>query len=341
MRAYIAHAQGSPCPTLVLPSPIGWPGDEETLSWILTGVHRALCERGAAHVLKIALVAPPADPGCDLAYRFVQVVPGAVPRFEFGGSCGHSILSSVLAVSQMGMVPRLRPGVRVRVRVLTNDDTVVCEPLDTTPAGDRVTFTVGFRRTAPTPLTGTLLLGETVSVLRTGGQEIPYSLVSLGNPYVFVDATELDIPDEAALFAAGAPLFRALTRIRELVALRLGWDSLCFPKVAALLPGGAGVLAARAVSVPSWHPTLALTGATCLATAAVQVGTVPHRLAGVDASGRLTVRTAAGRTEVRAATAAGRLVEVSVSPKSARLVTALDLPEAGARSRAVPEPSKP
>ncbi|QTR06025.1 hypothetical protein J7S33_06940 [Saccharothrix algeriensis] len=41
------------------------------------------------------------------------------------------------------------------------------------------------------------------------------------------------------------------------------------------MPDEGGAVAARAVSVPSWHPTLALTGAVCVAAAAAIPGTVP------------------------------------------------------------------
>ncbi|GAA1332675.1 hypothetical protein GCM10009660_07490 [Catellatospora bangladeshensis] len=55
----------------------------------------------------------------------------------------------------------------------------------------------------------------------------------------------------------------------------LGWPPGVFPKIAALMPDEGGAVAARAVSVPSWHPTLALTGAVCVAAAAAIPGTVP------------------------------------------------------------------
>ncbi len=68
-------------------------------------------------------------------------------------------------------------------------------------------------------------------------------------------------------------------------------------------------LAVRAVTVPAWHPAVALTGAVCLAAAVRIPGTVP-RLVAEEAAGRapgveglLTIRSPGGRTAVRARTA--------------------------------------
>ncbi|MEU6733236.1 PrpF domain-containing protein [Streptomyces physcomitrii] len=323
-RGWIAYAAGSPCPTLVLLREDGWPTRRSALSGLLHGVYETLCARGAGHVLKIALVSPSTASAVGLDYRFVQVVPGEPNRLEFGGSCGHSILSAVLSASRAGTPAPLRAGDRVRVRVLNNEDIVVCEALEVGPAGGHATFTVRFRRTSPTRLGSTLLLGEPVSTLPDGGP--PFSLVSLGNPYVFADARAFGVHTEAELFGAGEPLFRRLSGLREAVARRLGWTSPCFPKIAALLPGAQGALSARAISVPSWHPSLALTGATCLAAASAVPGTVPARLGALPGE-RLTIRTPGGDSVVRVTASADRLLEVSVSPKTVRMVAVLDLPD--------------
>lgn len=323
---WITYAMGSPCPTLVLLRPTDWPNEHAELTAMLAHTHHTLRARGVASVLKIALVSPSTAPGVDLAYRFVQIVPGERTRLEFGGSCGHSILSAVLAAARGGLLPRMRAGDRVRVRVLNNEDVVICEALEVGPGGGRASFTVRFRRTAPTRLGSTLVLGEPISAVRSAGTYVPYSLVSLGNPYVFVDARRLGVTTERELFTAGASLFDRLSAIRQAVARRLGWHSPVFPKIAALLPAARGALAARAISVPSWHPSLALTGATCLAVASAVADTVPARL-GVPPGGHLTIRTPAGHSVMRVTTEADRLLEVSVVRKTACLITAFDLPD--------------
>jgi 2-methylaconitate cis-trans-isomerase PrpF len=66
-----------------------------------------------------------------------------------------------------------------------------------------------------------------------------------------------------------------------------------------------GRVAVRAISVPSWHPTLALTGAACLGTAASIAGTVPWlavKQAGITPGGLIDIVTPGGSTSVRATT---------------------------------------
>ena len=90
-------------------------------------MRRYLTEAGGSHVLKIALVRPSAHPLFDLDYRFVQALPDGPDRFDFRGSCGHSILSAVVSAERAGILPALTAGGRVRVNVLNNGDSVVCE----------------------------------------------------------------------------------------------------------------------------------------------------------------------------------------------------------------------
>ncbi len=83
--------------------------------------------------------------------------------------------------------------------------------------------------------------------------------------------------------------------------------------------------------MPSWHPTLAITGATCLAAAVAIPGTVPQRLAervGVAAP-RVPVVTPGGATEVTVAVRpspdGGLLEWASVGHKLAHLTGPADL----------------
>ena len=277
MIGYFAYAYGAPCPTIVLDARL-LPEDDAELLAELTKVRRHLSTSGAAHVLKIALVRPAEHPLYDLDYRFVQALPQAPDAFDLKGSCGHSILASALAAERSGMLPRLNVGDRVRVNVLNNGDTVVCE-LDRVDREEHE-FTVSFVWSDAPLLSGMQLTGEPSSKLEADGVPREVSLFSAGNPYVFLDARELGIADSDALFAAGDELFDTMVGVRRAAAQRLGWSPAgAFPKVAAVLPTGPGQLAFRAVSVPSWHPTIALTGAACLAAAIRTPGTIPWRVA--------------------------------------------------------------
>lgn len=302
MIAHLAQAVGAPTPTLVIDAgPL--PTIEAELRPVLTTIRHWLAEHDQAHVLKFALVRPSMHPLFDLDYRFVQGLPDALDRFDFRGSCGHSILSSVLAADCLGWLPSLAPGNRARVRVLNNADHVVCEVDEARRASG--SFTVHFLQEPHTSLSSLLLTGTAQQSLPTSRGTYQVSLVATGNPYVFVDAASLGLTSRGALFDADATVFDHLLEIRAAAANLLGWPpSGVFPKIAAIGGYEQGRLAARAISVPSWHPTLALTGATCLAAAAAIPGTIPASLirgAARDQQPTLTIDTPGGSTHVAAA----------------------------------------
>jgi 2-methylaconitate cis-trans-isomerase PrpF len=292
MIGHLLYAVGAPCPTLVLDGR-GLNGDGQLSH--LTEVRRYLMSAGGAHVLKIALVRPSEHPMFDLDYQFVQALPDAPDSFDVRGSCGHSILAAVVAAGRMGMVAALTPGARIRVRVVSTDDQVVCQ-VDSV-GHDETGFSVYFVRRDQS-LRSLLIAGEPTTELSVGGRTREVSLISAGNPYVFVDARTLGVPDQDALFAAGAELFDELTLVRVAAAELLGWPvGRAFPKVAALLPSRPGEIAVRAVSVPSWHPTVALTGMVCLAAAVRVPGSVPRSMVG-EPGPSLDIRSTGGVTTV-------------------------------------------
>jgi hypothetical protein len=285
-RMHLAHAAGSPSATAVvrfedLPDP------GEAVTPPLQALRRAMVDAGHRDVTKIALIGSSARPGFDLDYRFVQVIPGATDGFDLRGSCGHSILAASTVARQQGWVA----DGPVQVHVRNNGDQVTCRP-----SGEDI-WDVFFHRRAHTPLPDLLLHDGPRTTLRMDGRPLPVSLVSAGNPYVFVSAFDLDIQDPPRLFDTDDPLFAAMSRLRLRACDHLGWPPEgVFPKIAALLPMGQGRIAVRAISVPRWHPTMALTGAMCLAAAANIPGTVAHQAAGSNPAGysALTIHTAHG-----------------------------------------------
>ncbi|MFI9645098.1 PrpF domain-containing protein [Streptomyces sp. NPDC052040] len=323
MIAYIAKADGAPCPTLVLDA-AELPSAESELRPVLTGVRRWLEADGHGDVLKIALVAPSPHPLFDLDYRFVQCLPDRLDAFDFQGSCGHSILSCLVVAHARHWTPRPAPGDRVRLRILNNGDQVVCEVDESWRHGG--SFTVYFVQPPGKSITQALMTGNPVDRLSTPTGSYEVSLVSLGNPYVFVDARELGITSRHELFEAGDDVFDEMLSIRRSTSALLGVpDTSVFPKVAMVGGYTPGRLSARAITVPRWHPTLALTGITCLAAAATAAGTVPARLfeetggqppqVEIETPGGLAVATSTIEDSAR-----GRVLEwVSVSRKEARI----------------------
>lgn len=129
----------------------------------------------------------------------------------------------------------------------------------------------------------------------------------------------------AELFAGGPALFGRLERIREAAARLFEWaPDGAFPKIAVVVPDGPGRIAARAVTVPGWHPTLALTGAVCLGAASCIPDTIPW-LAAREAGcpdGHVDILTTGGSTAVTATTRTGdgrtELAWVAVGNKTVR-----------------------
>lgn len=322
MIGHIAYAEGSPCPTVVLDRE-KFPDGEDKVREALVAARRWMADAGASSVLKIALIGRSRHPLFDLDYQFVQALPGGADQFDFRGSCGHSILTSILVASRTGWLSRLSPGDRVRVNVLNNGDNVVAEVDETNR--DTASFTVYFLHQPERRLGDLLMTSSPTTLLNVGGSYLTVSLVSAGNPYVFVRASDLGVRSKAALFADDPELFAALVRVREAAAGLLGWPAGgAFPKVAVIGQFEPGRLAVRAVSVPHWHPTLALTGATCLGVSTVIGGTIPALLAGQAgcAFGDVVLETPGGVTRITVAASGSGLADhvtwASVDRKLAR-----------------------
>lgn len=329
MIAHIAYAEGSPCPTLVLDA-TQLPRNEDELRPALAAARSTLIAAGEEHILKIALISRSRHPLFDLDYRFVQCLPTNPDRFDLRGSCGHSILSSIMVASQLGWLPRLAPESRVRVHVVNNGDHVVCEVDEV--ARRTGNFTVHFLPTPAARLGDLMLTDEPVTELESDGVAYPVSLVSVGNPYVFVDAASLGLVSRDDLFADDPELFERLVALRTVAADRLGFPpDGAFPKIAAVGQFQPGRLAVRAISVPRWHPTMAVTGAVCLGVASTIAGTIPHELARSArcVPGELAIDTPGGSTVVSAEVSGtgpdDRLLWTSVTRKRAHLVRSVVL----------------
>ncbi|GAA3070879.1 hypothetical protein GCM10017562_42560 [Streptomyces roseofulvus] len=221
-----------------------------------------------------------AAPDGSLRYRFVQVLPGG--GFDFRAGCGHSLLACVVAEG--------RPG-PVTVRALTTGDTVLCEPEPRRADA----YTLHFLRPPDAP--GTLPTGRPRDRLLG----VPASLVSYGNPYVFVEAGR--VRGQAHLLALRAEAARLLGHPPHSA----------LPKIATVdaTPDG---LSVRALTVGGWHPRLALTGAAALAAAGALDGTVVPPVRGA-------VRTPGGTVTVSA-----RPDRVSVHHKRATVLRTCPLP---------------
>ncbi|MEU0171681.1 PrpF domain-containing protein [Streptomyces iakyrus] len=301
----VVQAEGAPGPTLVLQRD-RLPAGALAACSELTVVRRWLDRTGRGHIRKFALLGASSDPSYDLDYRFVQCLPDG---FDFRTGCGHSLLAAVAGTG--------RPG-EVRVRAVTTGDTVVCVP---EPHG---TYSVRLERVAR--LADLLPTGRPIE--RVCG--LSASIVHYGNPYVFVAARDLGLDSEHMLFAAGPAVLERLTSVRVAAARLLGMPPRgALPKVAAVGSYRPGRVSVRAVTVPGWHPALALTGSVCLAAGTVVPGTLPSRLANESDSTSeprsrhvrsLCLHTPSGPVRVSAEATTQRLLHVAVHGKRARVL---------------------
>lgn len=322
VAARIAVADGAPCPTLVLDRH-RLPREEPALRAELARIRRWLLRTGRGHVMKFALCSASDRPGYDLEYRFVQCLPGRAPHFDHRSRCGHSLLAGVVATL---------PGTTRSRRVRDGAADVHCEP------GPGGSWSLRYARLPSPPLTRLLPTGSGTDRLRTPEGDHEVSLVDFGNPYAFVAAESLGLGSARELYGAGAESLGRLRSLRAAAAraLRCPEDG-ALPKIAAVGAWEPGHLTVRSVTGTGWHPTLAVTGAVCLA-AAVAAGdvagsTVPGRLAARTGCGPVALRLRTARDTVTVSAVTGRspagetcLRAVGVGPKRARVLEEITEP---------------
>lgn len=328
MLAYIAKAEGSVSQTVVVDGRnIG--NEPNTIIPILREINETIGTREEL-ITKFAVIKPSIHPMYDLNYFFFQLIPGDPCQFEYTGSCGHSILASIHVAIKWGWLPNANPGLRVRVFIENIGDSLVCE-IDQADKYS-INCTAHFIDMNKTLLRNLLLTGNVTDIIHTDIGSFEISLVSTGNPYVFVNAKDLGYFSKNELFQAGNDLYLKMEKIRNAASKLLGWNpKSVFPKIAAISDYGNGNITVRAISVPKWHPTIALTGATCLGVAGVIEETIVNKLvksAGMS-NNLINIDTPSGNTSVICATT-GRslkdsLLYTSISNKRVDLIEPINL----------------
>lgn len=176
----------------------------------------------------------------------------------------------------------------------------------------------------PAPRLGDLLFAEE-PVIELESADIRYrvSLMSVDDPYVFIDAASLGVRTQRELFADDRQLSDTLAAVRTAAGRQLGspHDGV-FVKIAAIGQFHRGRLAVRAISVPNRHATLPLTGAICLGVATTLSGMIPYQLARPRCMpAKLTIDTPRALTavtvQVTGTDADDHLLSTSVTRKSA------------------------
>lgn len=272
MIGHLCHPAGSDLPVLVLDRR-ALPSDERALNEALLTARGWLAATHKAEVTTVTMIEPSGHPDFDLDYQFARHAPGSPEKFVLQGSCGHSLLASLAVADRLAWLPRHGPSSRLRVNILNTGHRAVCE---VDRAGSGMSSTTEFDYTPPRRLGDLLPAG----VARLWVRGVPVSVVSAGNPYVFVDAAALGVRDEKALFGSGAAArFWRLTELGRETARLLGPEAGGLLRVAAVGQYQYRRLAVRTLPQSSDDPVLAPGDSVTLAAAAAIEGTVPYRLA--------------------------------------------------------------
>lgn len=245
---------------------------------------------------KVALISPSQREGVDIDYLFAQVsVDRAI--VDTLPSCGNMLSGVGPAAIEMRLVQAEDEETRI---VVFNENTQSrIETVIQTP--NREVLYDGDTRIDGVPGTGAPIImnfqdvvGSKTSELFPTGQPtekiqgLEVSCVDVAMPMVLLRAEVLGLsgsesPDE---INANARLFERVESIRREAGQRMGFcdvSDVVIPKVGLLAePGGAGDIRSWYLTPHKLHTSHAVTGAVCVAAAAVINGTIAHRLARSD-----------------------------------------------------------
>ena len=276
---------------------------------------------GSAVTSKAVSVGPTQQPGCDVEYQVFEVGCSS-PTVDASIDCGNMLAAVGPFAILAQLVPARDPETCVRIHSLNTGARIdACVP---TPGGRLAERSGRPQAAAGMPATGINValsflapVGTTCGALLPTGRPMDLvdgtrvSCVDLSMPLVLVHSHDLGksgYESKAELDADGALMHR-LEQLRRGAALKMGLGNVAghvMPKICLVAPPRAdGNLCARYIVAPfksDCHPTLALTGAMCLAGAAITPGTVAaqvaKRLAPTAASQRVCIEHPAGALEV-------------------------------------------
>ena len=271
---------------------------------------------GAAVTTKVAMLSRSDDEGADVDYFFAQV---AVEEREvdFRPTCGNILAGVGPAAIEMGLVRAEAGETRVRIRAVNSGARI--EAVVQTPhgrveyAGDSAIDGVP-GTAAPVVLNFRDVVGNaTGSLLPTGNARdtidgIEVTCMDVAMPMVIAraDAFGLTGQESRAELDADRAFYARMEPIRIEAGRRMGLGDVTrsvMPKFGLLSPASAGgTIAARYFMPWSAHPSMAVTGAQCLASCALVPGTVADGLLERPAPGHavVSIEHASGRIDVTA-----------------------------------------
>lgn len=243
---------------------------------------------------KVVMVQPSEREGIDVDYLFAQVIIDQ-PIVDTKPTCGNMMSGVAPFAIEKGWVKATSPETTIMVYNLNTNSTI--EVKVQTPQG-KVNYTDGDFSIDGVPGTGAPILmnlfgiagGATGKLFPTGNTRdiikgVEVSVVDAGNIMMLVKAEELGLKgtEDADFFAKNTALMQKIEGIRQEAGRLAGLGDVSnsvLPKVGILsAPLVGGTIKSQYLTPHSLHPTHAVSGAVCIATASKAAGTVAADLA--------------------------------------------------------------
>jgi len=289
------------------------PADRDTLARVLVAAlgsgHRLNIDGiggGDAVTTKVAMLSRSGHPDCDVDYFFAQVsvLDGLV---DFKPTCGNILSGVGPAALEMGLVAPQGDSTKVRIRAVNTEARV--EAIVATPGG-RVEYE-GDAAIDGVPGTAAPVIlnfmdvvgGVTGAFLPTGNlidtfDGVEVTCMDVAMPIVIARAADLGLTgyETAAELDADKPLMARIEAIRLQAGRAMGLGDVTksvTPKFAVLSPPRAGEAVTARYFMPwNCHPSMAVTGAQCLASCVLTPASIAEGIARPPAGSPAVVRIA-------------------------------------------------
>lgn len=253
---------------------------------------------GAAFVTsKLVMVQPSERIGIDVDYLFAQVIIDR-PIVDTKPTCGNMMSGVAPFAIEKGWVKATHPETTVMVYNFNTDSTI--EMVVQTPNG-KVNYSDGDFAIDGVPGTGAPILmnlsgiagGATGKLFPTGNRKdningLDVSIVDAGNLMMLMKADDLGLTglEDSKFFATNKALMTQIESTRLQAGLKAGLGDVSdsvLPKVGILSKARVGgTIKSQYLTPHSLHPTHAVSGAVCIATASKAKGTVAADIANVS-----------------------------------------------------------
>lgn len=246
---------------------------------------------------KVVMVQPSEREGIDVDYLFAQVIIDK-PIVDTKPTCGNMMAGVGSFAIEKGWVKATHPETSVQVYNFNTNSTI--EIIVQTPNG-QVNYTDGDFQIDGVPGTGAPVLmklsgiagGATGKLFPTGKRKntingLDVSLVDAGNLMMLIKAEALGLTglEDAHFFKTNIELMAKIEATRLEAGLLAGLGDVSesvLPKVGILsAPRVGGNIKSQYLTPHALHPTHAVSGAVCIATAAKAMGTVAADIAKVN-----------------------------------------------------------